>query len=99
VNPPREERLTETFRLLADPGRTRIVLELHGEGELPVGELAAATGLSPTACSQQLRLLRAARLVRRRREGRHVYYSLYDSHVAELIELVEKHLAEDQSYL
>jgi DNA-binding transcriptional ArsR family regulator len=95
MNDIREERLTEIFRLLADRGRTRIVLELHVEDELPVGELAAAAGLSSTACSQQLRLLRAARLVKRRREGRHVYYSLFDAHVAELIELVEKHLAED----
>ncbi len=91
----REDNLVETFRLLADPGRTRIVLRLHADEELPVGELAAAAGLSPTACSQQLRLLRAARLVKRRREGRHVFYSLFDGHVAELIELVERHLAED----
>lgn len=92
---PREERLSETFRLLADPGRMRIVIELHAQGELAVGELAEAAGLSPTACSQQLRLLRGARLVRRRREGRHVHYSLFDDHVFELIELVDKHLAEE----
>jgi DNA-binding transcriptional ArsR family regulator len=92
----RIERLTETFRLLADPGRMRIVIELHGEEERAVGDLARATGLSPTACSQQLRLLRAARLVRRRRDGRHVYYSLFDDHVVELVEVVERHLAEDE---
>ena len=95
VNPAREERLTETFKLLADPGRMRIVLTLHVEEELTVGDLAAAAGLSPTACSQQLRLLRTARLVRKRRDGRHVNYSLFDAHVVELIELVEKHLDED----
>ncbi len=91
----REEELTDIFRLLGDRGRMRIVLRLHGEGELAVAELASATGLSSTACSQQLRLLRAARLVRRRREGRHAYYSLFDPHVAELIELVGRHLDED----
>ncbi|MBS1676779.1 MAG: helix-turn-helix transcriptional regulator [Actinobacteria bacterium] len=91
----REERLAETFRLLADPGRMRMVIALHAEEELAVGELAAAAGLSQTACSQQLRLLRTARLVRRRRDGRHVYYSLFDDHVFELIELVERHLDED----
>jgi DNA-binding transcriptional ArsR family regulator len=94
-NRAREERLTETFRLLADPGRMRIVIELHANEELAVGDLATAAGLSPTACSQQLRLLRAARLVRKRREGRHIYYSLFDDHVFELVELVEKHLDED----
>ena len=92
----REERLTETFRLLADPGRMRIVLKLHAAEELAVGDLATAAGLSPTACSQQLRLLRTARLVRKRRDGRHAYYSLFDDHVVELIELVEKHLDEDE---
>ncbi len=95
VDPAREERLIETFRLLADRGRMRIVLALHAADELAVGELAAAAGLSPTACSQQLRLLHVARLVKRRREGRRVYYSLFDEHVVELIEVVERHLAED----
>lgn len=92
----REERLTETFRLLADPGRMRILVALHAEGELAVGDLAAAAGLSQTACSQQLRMLRTPRLVRRRRDGRHVYYSLFDDHVFELIELVERHLDEER---
>lgn len=91
-----EEELCEVFRLLADRGRMRIVLQLHAGGELAVAELAAATGLSKTACSQQLRLLRGARLVRRRREGRHAYYSLFDAHVAELVDLVRRHLEEER---
>ncbi len=94
----REEKLVDIFRLLSDRGRMRIVLRLHGDGELPVSELAKATGLSPTACSQQLRLLRAARLVGRRREGRRIFYSLFDAHVAELIELVGRHLDEEDEH-
>ncbi len=91
-----EEELCEVFRLLADRGRMRIVLHLHATGELGVSELAAAIGLSKTACSQQLRLLRSARLVQRRREGRNAYYSLFDEHVAELVDLVRRHLEEER---
>lgn len=91
----REEELCEIFRLLADRGRMRIVLRLRADGELAVAELAEATGLSQTACSQQLRLLRTARLAWRRRDGRHAYYSLYDDHVAELVDLVRRHLEEE----
>jgi DNA-binding transcriptional ArsR family regulator len=91
-----EEELCEVFRLLADRGRTRIVLHLRASGELSVTELARATGLSTTACSQQLRLLRTTRLVHRRREGRHAYYSLFDEHVAELVDLVRRHLEEER---
>lgn len=94
--PEREEELCEIFRLLADRGRMRIVLRLRGVGESSVAELARATGLSETGCSQQLRLLRTARLVHRRREGRHAYYSLFDDHVAELIDLVDRHLEEER---
>lgn len=91
----REEELCEIFRLLADRGRMRIVLRLRAGGELAVAELARATGLSESGCSQQLRLLRAARLVRRRRDGRHAYYSLFDDHVVELVDLVRRHLEEE----
>ncbi len=91
-----EEELCEVFRLLADRGRMRIVLHLQATGELVVSELATATGLSKTACSQQLRLLRGARLVQRRREGRNAYYSLFDEHVAELVDLVRRHLKEER---
>ena len=91
-----EEELCEVFRLLADRGRMRIVLHLRASGELPVAELASATELSKTACSQQLRLLRGARLVVRRREGRNAFYSLFDEHVAELVDLVRRHLEEDR---
>jgi DNA-binding transcriptional ArsR family regulator len=72
----------------------RIVLNLRAAGELAVAELAENTGLSTTACSQQLRLLGAARLLRRCREGRRAYYSLFDDHVAELVDLVRRHLNE-----
>jgi DNA-binding transcriptional ArsR family regulator len=75
--------LAELFRTLGDPSRVRIIAVLL-EGESNVGDLAEAVSLSPSAVSHQLRSLRQLRLVRTRREGREVYYSLDDDHVAEL---------------
>jgi ferredoxin len=65
------ERLTDAFRLLSDPGRLRLVVALLEDRELPVRELASVAALSMTAASQQLRILREAGVVRRRRHGRH----------------------------
>lgn len=85
-------RLAETFRVLADPGRVRMILALHSAGELRVGALADVTGLSETACSHSLRLLRSARVVRFRKVGRSVYYSLDDDHVRTLLEVARDHV-------
>ncbi|MFA4927402.1 MAG: metalloregulator ArsR/SmtB family transcription factor [Patulibacter sp.] len=85
-------RLAETFQVLADPGRVRIILALHSAGELRVGALASVTGLSETACSHSLRLLRSARVVRFRKVGRSVYYALDDDHVRTLLEVARDHV-------
>ncbi len=85
-------RLAETFRVLADPGRVRMILALHSAGELRVSALADVTGLSETACSHSLRLLRSARVVRFRKEGRSVYYTLDDEHVRTLLEVARDHV-------
>ncbi|OGO04618.1 MAG: hypothetical protein A2Y73_03115 [Chloroflexi bacterium RBG_13_56_8] len=74
------EQLAETFKALADATRVRMISAL-AEMELCVGELAAAMGMTVSAVSHQLRLLRRLYLVRRRREGRHIYYSLDDEHI------------------
>src|SRR6266508_3072890 len=63
------ERLVAAYRLLADPGRLRLVGALLEDRELPVRELARLASLSETAASQQLRGLREAGVVRRRRAG------------------------------
>jgi DNA-binding transcriptional ArsR family regulator len=73
--------LAETFEALADPTRVRLVSALV-EAELSVGELATLVGMSLSAVSHQLRLLRRLRLVRRRREGRRIFYALDDEHIA-----------------
>jgi len=70
------ERLVTAFRLLADAGRLRLVAALLDDRELPVRELSRAASLSQTATSQQLRVLREAGVVLRRRRGREILYRL-----------------------
>lgn len=86
--------LAETFRLLSDPGRLRLIAALLEASELCVCDLAEATGLSATACSHNLRLLRGQRLVRYRKEGRNVYYTLDDDHIATLLAVAKAHVDE-----
>lgn len=86
------ERLAETFQVLADPGRVRLLAALVDAGEMRVGELAAAAGLSETACSHSLRLLRTAHVVRHRKVGRTVLYALDDAHVQELLHVARAHV-------
>ena len=78
-------RLAELFRALSDPSRVRILSAL-ARGELHVGALAQAVGLSESAVSHHLRGLRQMRLVRARKEGRHVFYTLDDDHIADLFQ-------------
>jgi ArsR family transcriptional regulator, lead/cadmium/zinc/bismuth-responsive transcriptional repressor len=88
--------LAETFRVLSDPGRVRLVAALLAAGELCVWDLAAVTGLSQTACSHNLRLLRSSRLVRYRKQGRNVYYSLDDAHINQLLAVGLQHVGDDE---
>ena len=67
--------LAETFRVLGDPTRVRI-LDVLSRSEVCVQDLAGALSLSESAVSHQLRLLRGARIVRARRAGRNVFYAL-----------------------
>ena len=85
------------FGVLADPNRLRILLALLHAGELCVGDLAATTGMSESATSHALRLLRAHRAVKVRREGRLAYYSLLDSHVRDLLSVAIDHLRHDDA--
>ncbi|MDW8098285.1 MAG: metalloregulator ArsR/SmtB family transcription factor [Anaerolineae bacterium] len=73
-------RLAETFKALSDATRVRIISALS-RAELCVGDLARCLGMEQSAISHQLRLLRQLRLVRARRQGRHVYYTLDDEHI------------------
>jgi DNA-binding transcriptional ArsR family regulator len=87
-------RVAEVFKLLGDPTRVRIV-DVLSHGERCVCDLAGLVGLSESAVSHQLRLLRTARLVRVRRAGRMAFYALDDHHVVGLLHDTRKHVEEE----
>ena len=90
-----EELAGGVFGMLADPSRLRLLISLLEAGELCVCDLAATTGLSESATSHALRLLRAHRVVKVRRDGRMAYYSLDDGHVRLLLDLALEHVNHD----
>ncbi len=79
------ERVSRLFSALSDPTRLKILHALTVTEELCVCDLAALAELSVSAVSHQLRLLRDRDLVRARRDGRMVYYSLADDHISSLM--------------
>lgn len=87
------EEVTEIFKTLSDPTRAKMIFALS-QAELCVCDLAALVGLSVSAVSHQLRLLRSLRLVTYRKEGRLAYYSLDDDHTAQLLQDVLMHVQE-----
>ncbi len=93
------QELADVFGLLGDPNRLRLLASLLEAGELCVCDLAAATGVNRTTVSHQLRVLRDHRLVRRRREGKVIYYALDDDHVGALLAMANAHAAESSAPL
>jgi DNA-binding transcriptional ArsR family regulator len=85
--------LADTFAVLGDPTRVRLVDAL-AHGELCVSDLADVVGLTESAVSHQLRLLRSLRIVRARRAGRLVYYQLDDNHIRTLLDQGRRHIEE-----
>jgi len=85
--------LSETFKVLGDPTRLKIVLALAKE-ELCVCDLATLVNLSVSAISHQLRLLRNLRLVKYRKSGKMVYYLLDDDHIESIINQALIHIRE-----
>ncbi len=83
--------LADVFGLLAVPGRLRLLVALLG-GELCVCDLAAAAGMSESATSHALRILRAHRVVSVRRSGRMAFYALADAHVRMLLDVALAHI-------
>jgi DNA-binding transcriptional ArsR family regulator len=84
--------LAETFSAMSDPTRVRIISALGGQ-ELCVFDLARLLGLTGSAISHQLRLLRGQRLVKYRKEGKIAYYSLDDDHIRNLMDECIKHVS------
>jgi ArsR family transcriptional regulator, lead/cadmium/zinc/bismuth-responsive transcriptional repressor len=96
---PRQDELEgmeQFFKVLGDSTRLRILHALL-VGELCVCDLGETLSMSVSAVSHQLAVLKSARLVRNRRDGKVVYYSLSDDHVTSLLESMRTHLSEGSS--
>jgi ArsR family transcriptional regulator, lead/cadmium/zinc/bismuth-responsive transcriptional repressor len=89
------EDASAMFRALGDPSRLRLLARLAG-GEICVSELAELEGDKLTTVSARLKLLHAVRLVKRRREAKHIFYALSDDHVLQLVKSAMDHAAERQ---
>ncbi|MBR6668859.1 MAG: helix-turn-helix transcriptional regulator [Clostridia bacterium] len=87
-------RLAELFKIFGDGTRVRILYVLL-EAEVCVCDLATLLGMSQSAVSHQLRVLKDARLIKARREGKTVFYSLADDHVATLLRQGMEHICEE----
>ena len=98
IGPREVAALADTFRVLGDPTRVRI-LDALSAAELCVCDLATLLGLTESAVSHQLRLLRNMRVVRSRREGRMVFYALDDLHIASLFRQGLHHVEEEAAAL
>ena len=92
---PESDMLEETsniFKMLAEPSRLKIVLALL-EGEMCVYHIVNAVGGKQSAVSHQLRILRDSHIIKSRRDGKNILYSLADEHVAKIIEMSREHLS------
>lgn len=86
--------LAETFRLLGDPSRLKILLSCMS-GPISVGDIAGRLDLSVSLVSHHLRLLRGARLVRGERQAKQIFYAIADQHVRQVLEDMATHIAEE----
>ena len=85
--------LSETFKVLSDPTRLKIVIVL-AKAELCTIDIAKLLTVSESAVSHQLRLLRTLRLVKQRKAGKMVFYSLDDEHIEDLLRVATRHVTE-----
>ena len=88
------DHLAELYKGFADPTRVHILYLLATRQELCVTDIAEAVALSQSAVSHQLRLLKQARLVRCRRNGKQICYTLADDHVKTILGMAKEHLEE-----
>ena len=94
---PGDEKINEVaelFKMFGDPTRARILCALQMQ-ELCVCDLSHLLGMQQSAVSHQLRLLKAGRLVRSRKQGREVYYSLDDTHIQAIFAIAITHILEE----
>lgn len=94
---PSSEHLTalsDLFKVFGDSTRVRILFALTGEEEFRVNDLAASLDMTQSAISHQLQILKRARLVKSRREGKSILYSLDDEHVRSILTQGMEHIQE-----
>lgn len=87
--------LSDFFKVLGDSTRVKIIWALD-IGEICVCDLAALLGMTKSAISHQLRALKDANLIKSRREGKMVFYSLADDHVRDIYEKGMEHICEEK---
>ena len=87
--------VSELFKVFGDSTRSRMICALRLE-EMCVCDLAALLNMTQSAISHQLRILRSSRLVKSRKQGRVVYYSLDDAHIGEIFSLAFTHIMEER---
>ncbi len=85
--------LAELYKIFGDSTRIRILYALS-EKEMCVNDIAEELGMTMSAISHQLRILKQARLVKYRKEGKAVFYALADDHVKSIIEMGIEHISE-----
>ena len=86
-------KLADLFKIFGDPTRCKIISALYDD-ELCVCDISNVLGMTKSAVSHQLSILRQANLVKFRREGKNVYYSLSDHHIKEIFEAGVEHISE-----
>ncbi|MBM3507140.1 MAG: helix-turn-helix transcriptional regulator [Alphaproteobacteria bacterium] len=93
LSPDQTVELADMLRIMGDPNRLGILLACLS-AEAAVGRIAASLGLTDSLVSHHLRLLRAARLVRARRQGKQVFYTVADAHVRSVLSDLIAHVRE-----
>ncbi len=99
MSPPTADQIgviAETYRLLGDPTRLRVLISCL-DGPIAVGDIAKAVAVSPSLVSHHLRLLRAARLVRGTRKTRQTFYEAADDHIRHMLLGMIEHVREDEA--
>ncbi len=86
--------MCEFFKILGDPTRLQILLLIDNNTTMCVNDIAERLGMTKSAVSHQLALLRQARLISSKKEGKEVYYSLEDDHIKTVVETAFEHVTE-----
>lgn len=87
-------RLADFYKIMGDPTRLKILMALE-QHEFCASDIANVVGMSRSAVSHQLKALRSAKLVKSRKEGKTVFYSLDDSHIHSVLHVAFEHILED----